>query len=306
MAMMANDMGLVSSGITTFFYSLTDGFEPGMRSRETVRQILDFLDQQRAQMRAGVKIHIRHEQANTEDHDELVGWIKSGRIDLLSLNNHLPPEGNEKAFNRYLAGFKRRVPGDADAASDMIKGFQHRLPTGLEQFQELAALTSEYGVSLASHDDKSDADVDLSLSRGVNIAEFPMTLEMSHRFRENNVHVLMGAPNAVRGGSHVAAVSARDAIVAGAVDVLCSDYHYPSLFRAPFLLSELGFVEFPRAWDLVSANAAAATGLQGRKGRIEPGMDADLLLVSGLTGFSSDLKAVIRGGRFVLSSELSF
>lgn len=43
----------------------------------------------------------------------------------------------------------------------------------------------------------------------------------------------MGAPNLVRDGSHVGAISVRDAIEQNLVSILCCDYHYPSLFRAP-------------------------------------------------------------------------
>lgn len=304
MAIMANDMVLIASGITTFFYSITDGFEPGMRNRETVRNLLHALEQHCHSMKANVQIHIRHEQANTLDHDELINWIKSGRIDLLSLNNHLPSVGDDKAFARYLAGFKRRVSGDTDKVIAMIQEYQHRLPTGERQVKELVALAEECGVCLASHDDMSDEEVKQSLAFGVQIAEFPMSIELATQFREKGVHVLMGAPNAVRGKSHVSAIGAREAIQIGAVDMLCSDYYYPSLYRAPFLLNELNILDFPQAWRLVSANPAEAVGLGNRKGKIEEGMDADLLLISTMTGFSSDIKAVISRGQFALNTGL--
>ena len=306
MAMMTNDMALASAGITSFFYSLTDGFEPGLRSREMLRRIIAVLEERRSDMKAGVFLHIRHEQANTQGHEELRDWIKTGRIDLLSLNNHLPPPGDGQAFHSYLTSFKRRVAAEPEAAVRMVREAQQSLPDGARQFQELAALCAERGVVLASHDDRCMADFDLACARGVQIAEFPMTLDLSLRFRARGVHVLMGAPNVVRGESHVRGTSAREAIAAGAVDMLCSDYHYPSLYRAPFLLAELGLLELPQAWQLVSTNPATAVGLEKRKGRIAPGMDADMLLLSSLTGLAGDIRAVIRGGRFVLSSFQDF
>lgn len=299
MAVMANDMALISSGITTFYYSITDGFETGVRSRETVRKILAAIDRHRPDMRCDVRIHIRHEQANTEDHEELLDWIRKGRIDLLSLNNHLPLVGDEKSFERYIAGFKRRVSADLEEARQMVETFQSRLPLGAAQTREIAELCRARGVSLASHDNKSIKDTDESLQLGVRIAEFPMTTEIAKRFREEDVHVLMGSPNAVRGSSHVNAVGVRDALKAGAVDILCSDYHYPSLFKAPFLMAELGIVEFHQAWKMVSENPADAAGLAGRKGRLKEGMDADMLLVSGFSGLSHELKSVMVGAKMV-------
>ncbi|MBD0336857.1 MAG: alpha-D-ribose 1-methylphosphonate 5-triphosphate diphosphatase, partial [Cyanobacteria bacterium Co-bin13] len=41
MALIENDQALLSAGITTFFYSMTDSFEPGLRSRQTVRQLIE-------------------------------------------------------------------------------------------------------------------------------------------------------------------------------------------------------------------------------------------------------------------------
>ena len=302
LAMMANDMALASAGITSFFYSLTDSFEPGLRSREMLRRIITVLEERRSDMKAGVFFHIRHEQANTQGHAELLDWIRSGRIDLLSLNNHLPSPGDERAFNSYLTSFKRRVAAEPEVAAHMVREAQQGLSDGARQSQELAALCAERGLTLASHDDSCAEDFDLACTRGVQIAEFPMTLDLALRFRARGVHVLMGAPNVVRGGSHVCGTSAREAIAAGAVDLLCSDYHYPSLYRAPFLLAERGLLELPQAWQLVSTNPAAAVGLERRKGCIAPDMDADLLLLSNLTGLAGDIRAVIRGGRFVLSS----
>jgi alpha-D-ribose 1-methylphosphonate 5-triphosphate diphosphatase len=300
MAVQFNDAGLVAAGITTFFYSITDGFEPGLRSRQTVRAIMQALNALRGRLLCDSRVHIRHEQANTDDHDELSDWMKTGRIDLLSLNNHLPPAGDDQAFERYIPGFRRRVAMDEADAAAFLRGIQDRIPQGALQVEDLARLAQAHNVPLASHDDVCEADVQRALLLGVDIAEFPLNFETAEAFREAGVHVVMGAPNGVRGRSHLAALGVRDAIAAGAVDVLCSDYHYPSLFRVPFLLNELGILNLPEAWTLVSANPAQAVGLEAAKGRLEPGMAADVLLLNGLTGAAFDIAAVLVDGRLVL------
>jgi alpha-D-ribose 1-methylphosphonate 5-triphosphate diphosphatase len=68
LALAANDANLVANGITTFFYSITDGFEPGPRSRETVRNLLDALDRLMPRFSCQARIHIRHEKVNTDGH----------------------------------------------------------------------------------------------------------------------------------------------------------------------------------------------------------------------------------------------
>jgi alpha-D-ribose 1-methylphosphonate 5-triphosphate diphosphatase len=82
----------------------------------------------------------------------------------------------------------------------------------------------------------------------------------------------------MRGGSHVKRLAAAEVGAAGLCSVLTSDYYYPALLHAPFLLEQCGTLPLARAWDLVSRNAARAVGLADR-GVIAPGLRADLILV---------------------------
>jgi alpha-D-ribose 1-methylphosphonate 5-triphosphate diphosphatase len=89
----------------------------------------------------------------------------------------------------------------------------------------------------------------------------------------------MGAPNVVRGASHLGWASAAPLAERGLVTVLASDDHWPALLAAPFRLAARGVLDLARAWTLVSANPAAALGLHDR-GRIAPGLRGDLALVT--------------------------
>jgi alpha-D-ribose 1-methylphosphonate 5-triphosphate diphosphatase len=91
--------------------------------------------------------------------------------------------------------------------------------------------------------------------------------------------IAMGAPNLVRGGSHSGNLSAKAAAQAGLLDILASDYIPLSMVRAAFLLAEpdQGF-SLPDAIATVTDNSARATGLTDR-GRIAPGLRADLVQV---------------------------
>jgi len=86
---------------------------------------------------------------------------------------------------------------------------------------------------------------------------------------------VMGAPNLVRGGSLWDNLSARDAIEAGVLDALCSDYHPASLLAAPFV--DTGESLSTRV-NRVTRNPADIAGLHDR-GRIEIGARADLVVV---------------------------
>lgn len=296
LALSANDASLVANGITTFFYSITDGFEPGPRSRQTVRELLTTLESLAPRFRCQARIHIRHEQVNTDHHDELVRWLQESRVHLLSLNDHLPQLDNERSVERYLDGLRRRVSMTSEETRRFLRGLQDKREPGAEQVRDLARIAHQAGVSLASHDDQGADDVARNRELGTAIAEFPMDAATALASREAGASVLMGAPNLVRGGSHVGAISVRDAIEKNLVDILCSDYHYPSLFRAPFLAEEQGLMTLPEAWKLVSENPARAAGLGEHKGRIVPGYDADLLLVSQLDGLPLSLQATFVAG----------
>lgn len=296
LALAANDASLIANGITTFYYSITDGFEPGPRSRDTVRKLLLSLEKLMPRFSCQAKIHIRHEKVNTEGHDELIDWLSNGRIHMLSLNDHLPELDNPRAVTRYVAGLQRRVTMDEVSTQNFLKSLQGRRIQGEEQTQELAKLALSCGVSLSSHDDHGLDDVARNIRLGTVIAEFPMDAETAEASRNSGIAVLMGAPNLVRGGSHVGAISVRDAVSAGLVDILCSDYHYPSLFTAPFVTAENNLMSLENAWKMVSEKPAQAAGLGDRKGRIAIGYDADLLLVSELDGSPLSLQATLVGG----------
>lgn len=303
LAIAANDNSLIGAGITTFFYSITDGFEPGPRSRATVRSLLHVIEKLRPRLSCNSFIHIRHENVNTDDHDELMQWLRERRIDLLSLNNHLPDLNNPANVQRYLNGLHRRVKMSDEESLDFLKGLQSLRALGEKQVDELVALAHNMNVPLASHDDATEADLALSCKRNVSIAEFPMSYEIAKRAQSNGSPVVMGAPNLIRGGSHVGGMSVEEAAIEGVVDILCSDYHYPSLFLAPFVLASKNILSFEKAWAMVSSLPARAAGLGDKKGKIELGYDADLLLLNQLDGSPLSISAVLTMGKVVLQRD---
>ena len=63
---------------------------------------------------------------------------------------------------------------------------------------------------MASHDDATLEHVDEAVEQGIDVAEFPTTIEAARASHEAGLAVLMGAPNVVRGGSHSGNISARE------------------------------------------------------------------------------------------------
>ncbi len=300
MAILENDRHLIASGITTFFYSITDSYEPGLRSRETAREIIDFvLGEGKNSLKADSRIHIRHEQANTDEYEELCDWLKQGKIDLLSLNDHLPPVGDDYKLNRHLNSLRRRHKMSDEELHKLIKTALNNQEKGLQQIEELVTLAHDHHIPLASHDDDTEAKAELSAKWGVSIAEFPANVDIAAKSRDYGASVLMGAPNLIRGGSHIGWMSVEIAAKKGVVDCLCSDYHYPSLFYAPFKLAEMGIMTFEKAWKLVSTYPAKAAGIGQSKGKIATGFDADFLLIQSDNIHLNSIKSIYIKGKEV-------
>ena len=296
-AIAENERNLIAAGITTFFYSITNSYEPGLRSQDTARNIINFITGERKKnLLADGRIHIRHEKANTEGYDELCDWIETGKVHLLSLNDHLPFPGDEKKKARHLNSLQRRLKISEQELKKILALAQTRREKGARQTEQLVDLAHKHNIPLASHDDDTLEKVMLSAKRQVTISEFPTTTELASKARHNGASVLMGAPNLVRGGSHLGNMSVIEAVESKVIDCLCSDYHYPSLFHAPFILSELGLMPFEEAWELVSIRPAIAAKIDDRKGKIAPGFDAYFVLVQPNNPFSSAINSVYVAG----------
>ena len=286
-ALADNANQLLAAGITTSYLSATDSWEPGLRSRETLRRLIDGLDRRRGG--PDVLLHVRHERCNTAGHDELLALLARGRIAMLSFNDHTGhgPVGPVQA---------QRAGVDADTLTRIQSERTAQRQRGAEQERELAALARRVGCPTASHDPHRTEDVDRDLALGVAMAEFPMSIELAERYRAQDIPVLLGAPNLVRGGSHLGNLSVAEALTRGAGDLLCSDYHYPSLLQAPFLVARWGVAPFGDAWAMVSSTPAAVAGLDDR-GRLAAGLRADLVVVDPGGEGPAVVEQVVVGGR---------
>ena len=105
-----------------------------------------------------------------------------------------------------------------------------------------------------------------------------MRVEAALAAKDFDNDVIMGAPNVVRGGSHLGGVSAAQMVGEGICTVLASDYFYPAMLHAPFCLAANGIGDLAEAWNLVARNPARMAGLADR-GEIAAGQRADLVLV---------------------------
>jgi alpha-D-ribose 1-methylphosphonate 5-triphosphate diphosphatase len=294
------DKRLVAAGVTTAYAALSfiavddDG---SVRKLSRVLDTLATIERLRPALLSELFVHARFEVATPSVAGALVDAIEAGHVQLLSLMDHTPGQGQYRNIEQYV-GFMikwRRVDRAMVEAEISERIAKAEPQANWLLARDIATLAAQRGIALASHDDDTLEKVDLVASLGATICEFPVTLEAAEEARRRGMHVVMGAPNALRGTSHSGNLSAREAITAGVVDLLAADYHPASLVQAAFRIASEGLLGLPAAVALVSANPAAALGLADR-GRIAPGMRADIALVEAQPATTPRVRATIRNG----------
>jgi alpha-D-ribose 1-methylphosphonate 5-triphosphate diphosphatase len=129
---------------------------------------------------------------------------------------------------------------------------------------------------LGSHDDTTVEHVVEAAHYGCSLSEMPCSIEAARKARELGMMICMGAPNYYRGGSHCGNLSCHEALAEGLVDILCSDYHFPSLLVCALRMADAG-MPLAGAIRLITLNPARHLRLDHLIGSIEPGKQADLV-----------------------------
>jgi alpha-D-ribose 1-methylphosphonate 5-triphosphate diphosphatase len=149
-------------------------------------------------------------------------------------------------------------------------------------------------IPLGSHDDTSVEHVDEAWEWGATLCEMPCTLEAAKRAKELGMMVCMGAPNYFRGASHCGNLSCREAMAEGLVDILCSDFHFPSMLGSVVMMMREG-MEPSAAVKMVTLNAARHLRRDTDLGSIEVGKKADLVAFSPRDCFAAVTRVWVDG-----------
>jgi alpha-D-ribose 1-methylphosphonate 5-triphosphate diphosphatase len=279
-ALLAHDAHCAAAGITTVLDALCVGdlgFDED-RPRTCVEGVADITAlAPTGLLKAEHFLHLRCELPAPGMPALMEQFAHHPLLRLVSLMDHTPGTGQYGDIARYRA--MRLRDGEAEAAiGPRIAALQaqqaeHR---PINRTALLAMLNGSAHV--ASHDDRTAADVAENLADNIAIAEFPVSVEAAQAARAGGQGIIAGAPNVVRGGSHTGNVAVVDLLRAGLVDALASDYVPASLVEAAFLAVERAGISLPRAVALISDAPARMVGLADR-GRIETGLRADLLRV---------------------------
>lgn len=302
-AVLAHDAQIAASGITTVFDALRVGSNKGddISIGRNMRRLATAIDEAKsaAMLRADHLLHLRCELACEDTVADTEAFLDDPNLRLISLMDHTP---GQRQFTR-IEKFKEYYGGKTGMSEGELETYIRDRQAAAEEWsapnrRRIVALARLHDIPLASHDDATCDHVREAADDGVTIAEFPTTVEAAEFSQRSEMSVLMGAPNMVRGGSHSGNVSAQALAEAGLLDILSSDYVPFSLLQAAFALPErVPAFDLPAAIRLVTANPAAAAGLQDR-GEIAVGKRADLVRVGLIHGLPV-VRAVWREGRRV-------
>lgn len=209
------------------------------------------------------RIHARVEltdDAGVESLDTVLS--KSSRVSLISMIETSAQRSRFGSLAETRAFYAQDWGISETEVEDVFNVDPAALSLTAERRAAVASLATERGIALASHDDRTPEHVQQAFDLGARVAEFPLTMEAARHAHELAMHVVLGAPNAIRGRSTSSGnILAGAAVAAGVCDVLCSDYLPSSLQTAPHVLAGQGDAPLATAIDLISVNPAAVLGL---------------------------------------------
>lgn len=280
-SLLGHDAEIVGAGITTVFDAICVGVcDENSKRRQVLPLALEALRTARTSdvLRADHMLHVRCEIADPEVLNLIEPVIDDPLVRLVSVMDHTPGQRQWRDLNKMRQHQKREHWSDEKIEAYVVERQALQRKYARHHRRAIVDRVGRYDVTLASHDDTTEADVEAAVTDGIRIAEFPTTLAAAKAARRGAMKIVMGAPNVVRGRSHCGNVSAIDLAADGLLDGLSSDYAPISLLHAAFILHDRLALSLPEAIAKVSANMAALLGLHDR-GEIAVGKRADLIRV---------------------------
>lgn len=290
------DKKLASCGVTTIFHALSfaEG-EIGVRSNEKAAEIIKEINRLKERMNVKTMVHARFEITDDGAIPYLDALIKDECINLLSLMDHTPGQGQFKevaSFKNYFGTVYKKCDAELTKIIDRKLAAKESVVSHIDYVVDLC---KSMNIPMASHDDDSEEKIRWLKKKGISISEFPVNMDAARAAMQSGIHVCLGAPNVLRGDSQAKNLSARNAISSGYGDILCSDYAPMTILHAVFTIERLDILPLHEAVNMASTNPAKALGISDKTGSIEEGKEADLILVDISDEVPRILKTFISG-----------
>ena len=301
LAMHVMDLRALSCGLTTISTAARISEE---RENETGAVNIDGLslakrfDELIPHMRARHLIHLRW-SPNFEPVEAILDQLLELKsIANLVFNDDMP---GQRQFRDIEAMLKQHASLQNISVDEARQRMQERIER-VGRINNRMKVKAHVGgrIPLGSHDDTTVEHVMEAFESGASLSEMPCSIEAARKAKELGMMVCMGAPNYSRGGSHCGNLSCHEALAEDLVDILCSDYHFPSMLACAVRMAEESMA-LPAAVNLLTLNPARHLGIGDRTGSIEIGKQADLVAFHPRKGFG-DVSRVWVGGKERYSS----
>jgi alpha-D-ribose 1-methylphosphonate 5-triphosphate diphosphatase len=318
-ALIDTDRQLAANGIATAYHAITLGWEPGLRDVARGRELIQSIQDLALRLTVENRVQLRWETFAFEALDVIELALKGPLLPCVAFNDHtsmtmraydvpvqerafeLSPDfsiaslDDERMKQRTLSKAQRAGLSQEDYISLLAKVWDRRSDVP-NRISEVASMASAVGAPMLSHDDTRADTRAYFRNLGASVAEFPMVMEAVEAARKHEDLIILGAPNAARGGSHIGSIGAADMVEAGLCDALASDYFYPAMLAAIDRLDREKRADRVTLWSLLSSGPARAMRLNDR-GRITIGSRADLVLVDWTNGQAPVIEGTWIAGR---------
>ncbi|MGD1881577.1 MAG: alpha-D-ribose 1-methylphosphonate 5-triphosphate diphosphatase [Paracoccaceae bacterium] len=289
----AAEAEVATNGVTTAYLAQFVSWEGGLRGLDFAGQVFTALRDLRGQVVTDLQGQLRMETHLIDHFNEVPRWMRDWGLSYIVFNDHLPHDRLAKGRKPpRLTGQALKAARNPDDHFTLLLGLHARSDKVPAALDALCAELRAEGLYIGSHDEATAEARATWRKRGAFISEFPETQDAAEAARANGDGIILGAPNVVRGGSHKGNASAFDLIAMDLCDALASDYHYPSLRRAAFMLERAGIMDLAAAWALISSGPARIMGLNDR-GRLIAGLRADIAILDE----KDRLAATLSGGQ---------
>ena len=322
-ALIDTDRQLAANGITTAYHAVTLGWEPGLRNVARGRELIQSIQDLAPRLTVENRVQLRWETFAFEALDVIELALKGPLLPSVAFNDHtsmtmraydvpvqerefeLSPDfsiaslDDDRMKQRILSKAQRAGLSQEDYITMLGKVWDRRSEVP-NKISEVAIMASAVGAPMLSHDDTRADTRGYFRNLGASVAEFPMVMEAVEAARKHGDLIILGAPNAARGGSHIGSIGAADMVEAGLCDALASDYFYPAMLAAIDRLDREKRADRATLWSLLSSGPARAMRLNDR-GRITIGSRADLVLVDWTKGQAPVIEGTWIAGRAAYS-----
>ncbi len=268
------DARAASCGITTLFSAVSfSEDEDKNRTFEKAISLTRELDQARKNTLVRHYLHARIDP-NSTALPEYVDELKELESLYLVVYNDSIPGQRQFTLDHYIQSVARNRGLSLEEARQFAEARIAKLSeVNHRKIIEQALLDT---CILGSHDDTTVSHIDEAAAFGARLAEMPTTMIAAKRAKELDMWVCMGAPNFYRGGSHCGNLAAHEAMSENLVDMLCSDYHFPTLLASVIKMMNEGYQPH-EAINFVSLHPARMLKFDQEIGSIEKGKRADLV-----------------------------